>query len=336
MSVKDDQGRLRFVCQKCGRVEWRWVGRGPIWNKKCQRKPKCGGDLVRSDSEEQDMNMIKVTLLDHKGDHVETSTLMPEEAADKAREFVFLQGSDPDMGGTGATKGTVTFEPVKIDNPAQESKFLAPYHANYETLKRACKNGDLGLMHCTWKRTGSPVAVLVAREKVEGGYNMVPLGMMFVANPYELVVSSWDKEPVTDGDKLLAELHELEGRVFAIRQYLGVAQAAGGWPKDAMALAPFTVSTFVEGGVLNHVEVRDATGAEVPFTHDATDYDEEGGEDDDNGPWRCQDCSHVAPYEDFVATDGGPNRCPNCGRSASIFPHTGDGDGEGQETGSDG
>ena len=68
------------------------------------------------------------------------------------------------------------------------STFLDGYATNFETLKRAVRNGDLALIHCSDKATGKPVAVLAAMQppQVRGGeITIVPLGKMFDGNPYE-------------------------------------------------------------------------------------------------------------------------------------------------------
>lgn len=174
------------------------------------------------------MDLIKLILRDDKNKIIESCVLMPEEAADKAREFVYLQGSDPHGNGIGAVKGKVSFEPVTQDNPKQEkSKFLKGYHGNYDTLLRAVKNGDLALMECRWKKTEAPVAVACAVERFAGGANFVPLAVLFAANPYELVIPmgrDLTSEPITNEEKLVAELHELEARAASIRMKLDLPQ----------------------------------------------------------------------------------------------------------------
>jgi ssDNA-binding Zn-finger/Zn-ribbon topoisomerase 1 len=249
--------------------------------------------------------MVRLAIYDKDEKLIEASVMTPQEAADKAREFVFLQGADPDHGGVGATKGFVRFEPVKLDNPTQQSRFLEPYKANFETLKRACKNGDLALMQCRWKKTDSPVAVICAVERLDGGNDFKPMGMMFVANPYELVVpdvGEVNRVPPTDGERLLAELHELEGRAHAIRQTLQRGASA----VTTVAVLPLTVHTTVEGGVLNNVEVVDATGAAVAFTHDLTDFDEI----DCGDAIMCPNCKKSVRKDDVKQNDAA---CPQCG-----------------------
>jgi hypothetical protein len=64
--------------------------------------------------------------------------------------------------------------------------FLDVYKANFDTLKKACRNGDLGLLEAQDAKTGKTVACICAiyRDE-EGEYNMVPLAKMFDGNPYE-------------------------------------------------------------------------------------------------------------------------------------------------------
>lgn len=256
------------------------------------------------------MNMIKLLLLDASGVVVDESVLTPPEAADKAREYVFLQGADPDHGGVGAMVGQVLFEPVKLDNPVQKSPFLAPYAQNFEVLKRACKNGDLALMQCRWKKTDSPVAVICAIERMGDGSGYKPLGMMFAANPYELVVpdvGAVNRVPVTDGEKLLAELHELEGRAHAIRLLL----QRGASTVDTVAVLPVNVIVDVPGGAVSGLSVLDATGAEVRHTQFVTDH----GDDCDDKLTPCQKCGAGDVIAVQVEKDGFLYRCDACGHS---------------------
>lgn len=60
------------------------------------------------------------------------------------------------------------------------------YQKNLSTIMNAAKHGDLGLMECTDKVTGSPVVVITAFYTDEDGMiNAVPLGRMFDGNPYD-------------------------------------------------------------------------------------------------------------------------------------------------------
>lgn len=63
------------------------------------------------------------------------------------------------------------------------------HRRNLDTIRRAARNGDLGLMECTDTATGQPVMVLVAKWlDSDGQVNLVPLGKMFDGNPYEEVI----------------------------------------------------------------------------------------------------------------------------------------------------
>lgn len=59
------------------------------------------------------------------------------------------------------------------------------YRANFETLERAFKHGDVALMECTDAMTGKPVIAICAVNTVNGEYEFSPLAKMFDGNPYE-------------------------------------------------------------------------------------------------------------------------------------------------------
>lgn len=59
------------------------------------------------------------------------------------------------------------------------------YKANFETLKRAFKNGDVALMECTDKVTGKPVYVICTVGRENSEYVMSPVAKMFDGNPYD-------------------------------------------------------------------------------------------------------------------------------------------------------
>ena len=54
------------------------------------------------------------------------------------------------------------------------------YVTNFQTLQRACRNGDLALLECTDKQTGAPVITVcaVGRDE-EGDYVFSPVARMF-------------------------------------------------------------------------------------------------------------------------------------------------------------
>lgn len=59
------------------------------------------------------------------------------------------------------------------------------YRANFETLERAFKHGDVALMECTDAVTGKPVIAICAVDTVNGECEFSPLAKMFDGNPYE-------------------------------------------------------------------------------------------------------------------------------------------------------
>ena len=59
------------------------------------------------------------------------------------------------------------------------------YEANFKTLKRAFKNGDVCLLECQDAATGKTVIAVCAISKVGEEYTFAPLAKMFDGNPYE-------------------------------------------------------------------------------------------------------------------------------------------------------
>lgn len=60
------------------------------------------------------------------------------------------------------------------------------YKQNFETLRRACKNGDLALLETKDKSSGAIVyAVVACQHEDDGEITMVPLAKMFDGNPYD-------------------------------------------------------------------------------------------------------------------------------------------------------
>jgi hypothetical protein len=58
--------------------------------------------------------------------------------------------------------------------------------ANFETLLRAARNGDLALMECTDASNDIPRYVLAAVQRDDGGeYLFTPFGHLAEGNPYE-------------------------------------------------------------------------------------------------------------------------------------------------------
>ena len=56
---------------------------------------------------------------------------------------------------------------------------------NFQTLKRAVKNGDAALLSAIRKSDGKPVALVVAVMQEKGEYTVVPLAVMVEDNPFE-------------------------------------------------------------------------------------------------------------------------------------------------------
>jgi len=65
-------------------------------------------------------------------------------------------------------------------------KLTAGYIANFETLKKALRNGDLALVSAVRKADQKPVALICAISHVEGGVAPVPLAVMVEGDPFEL------------------------------------------------------------------------------------------------------------------------------------------------------
>jgi hypothetical protein len=60
------------------------------------------------------------------------------------------------------------------------------YQRNFETLKRAVRNGDVMLAECTDVATGKPVITLCAVTRHRNGdVSAIPLAKFFDGNPYE-------------------------------------------------------------------------------------------------------------------------------------------------------
>jgi hypothetical protein len=60
------------------------------------------------------------------------------------------------------------------------------HKANFDTLKRAFEAGHVALLDCRDKKTGKPVAVIVALQQEEDGeIGLVPFARLFDGNPYE-------------------------------------------------------------------------------------------------------------------------------------------------------
>lgn len=64
---------------------------------------------------------------------------------------------------------------------------LSPAHrANFNTMQRAAKAGDLALVSCTDAKTGDPVAAIcIVQYDKHGNVDLTPVARMFNTNPYE-------------------------------------------------------------------------------------------------------------------------------------------------------
>lgn len=59
--------------------------------------------------------------------------------------------------------------------------------ANFDTMKTACRAGDLSLMECVDK-DGNPVYIVCMMNRYDDGdIEFVPVAKMFTGNPYEEV-----------------------------------------------------------------------------------------------------------------------------------------------------
>jgi len=63
------------------------------------------------------------------------------------------------------------------------------YKINFDTLKKACANGDLALLECTDVITGKPVIAICAVGRENDSYVFSPIAKMFDGNPSEELVS---------------------------------------------------------------------------------------------------------------------------------------------------
>jgi hypothetical protein len=68
----------------------------------------------------------------------------------------------------------------------------------FQVLQDACDNHDLALMQCTEVKTGNPVDVICAVNRLpDGGAEFVPLARMFDGNPYdELLPAGAEQQPL--------------------------------------------------------------------------------------------------------------------------------------------
>lgn len=77
---------------------------------------------------------------------------------------------------------------------------MIPDHAraNFETLLRAAKSGDLALMECTDAASGEPRYVICAVGRDRADYMFTPFGHLADGNPYDAYL------PPNAGDEAVA------------------------------------------------------------------------------------------------------------------------------------
>jgi len=71
-------------------------------------------------------------------------------------------------------------------NPPKPPPLTEGYKANFATLERAAKSGDLALVSAIRKSDQAPVALVCAMSREDGMFYPIPLAVMVEGNPYEL------------------------------------------------------------------------------------------------------------------------------------------------------
>jgi Family of unknown function (DUF6117) len=71
--------------------------------------------------------------------------------------------------------------------------------ANFHTLEKAFKNGDIALLECRDRNNGEPAYAICAinfprQASREPEIEMVPFGLMFNSDPYETLIPALDPE----------------------------------------------------------------------------------------------------------------------------------------------
>ena len=80
---------------------------------------------------------------------------------------------------------------------------LPGYKANFDTLLRAARAGDLALLECRSVARGEPVSVVCAANRLpEGAIEFVPLATLFDGNPYEHVLPPGSDPPLGPDAKI--------------------------------------------------------------------------------------------------------------------------------------
>jgi uncharacterized protein DUF6117 len=70
---------------------------------------------------------------------------------------------------------------------------------NFNSLEKAFRNGDIALLECRRRSTGEPAYAICAinihrQAACEPEIEMVPLGLMFNDDPYEMLIPASDPE----------------------------------------------------------------------------------------------------------------------------------------------
>jgi len=58
------------------------------------------------------------------------------------------------------------------------------HQANFDTMLKAAKNGNLALAECTDAKTGKPVITVCMMSRVGNEMQMTPVAKMFDGNPF--------------------------------------------------------------------------------------------------------------------------------------------------------
>jgi len=74
-----------------------------------------------------------------------------------------------------------------------------PIKTNFHTLSKAFENGDIALLECQDSNTGEPAYAICAinilrQADREPEIEIVPLGLMFKSDPYEMLIPASDPE----------------------------------------------------------------------------------------------------------------------------------------------
>jgi hypothetical protein len=74
-----------------------------------------------------------------------------------------------------------------------------PIKTNFHTLEKAFRNGDIALLECRDRNTGAPAYAICATNLLRKAnrkpeIEMVPLGLMFNTDPYEILIPASDPE----------------------------------------------------------------------------------------------------------------------------------------------